>query len=148
MISLEIQFMLFGIILGVFFKMGFQSLKKKQRKAKAGYNPMKDTVDEDDSDQWEDEESSEPEDAVSELGVNYKRNGPVARKSDEELFEKYGTMEDIKMVLVVRNDLKMGKGKIGAQCGHATLGAFTRAKRMMDDSKYWTKTMEKYMWEG
>lgn len=31
--------------------------------------------------------------------------------------------EDIKMVLVVRNDLQMGKGKIGAQCGHATLGS-------------------------
>ena len=28
-----------------------------------------------------------------------------------------------KMVLAVRADLKMGKGKIGAQCGHATLGA-------------------------
>jgi peptidyl-tRNA hydrolase len=27
------------------------------------------------------------------------------------------------MVLAVRADLKMGKGKIGAQCGHATLGA-------------------------
>jgi len=32
-----------------------------------------------------------------------------------------------KMVLVVRNDLSMGKGKIGAQCGHATLGAYKRA---------------------
>jgi len=32
-----------------------------------------------------------------------------------------------KMVLVVRNDLGMGKGKIGAQCGHATLGAYKRA---------------------
>lgn len=28
------------------------------------------------------------------------------------------------MVLVVRNDLKMGKGKIAAQCGHASVGAF------------------------
>ena len=28
------------------------------------------------------------------------------------------------MVLVVRNDLKMGKGKIGAQCGHASVGAY------------------------
>ena len=26
-----------------------------------------------------------------------------------------------KMVLVVRNDLKMGKGKVAAQCSHATL---------------------------
>lgn len=31
------------------------------------------------------------------------------------------------MVLVVRNDLKMGKGKIGAQCGHASVGAYQRA---------------------
>jgi peptidyl-tRNA hydrolase, PTH2 family len=31
------------------------------------------------------------------------------------------------MVLVVRNDLKMGKGKIGAQCGHASVGAYEKA---------------------
>lgn len=31
------------------------------------------------------------------------------------------------MILVVRNDLKMGKGKIGAQCGHAAVGAYQRA---------------------
>jgi len=30
----------------------------------------------------------------------------------------------IKMVLVVRSDLKMGVGKIAAQCGHATLGLY------------------------
>nr|AAD19814.1 hypothetical 23.1kd-like protein [Drosophila melanogaster] len=32
-----------------------------------------------------------------------------------------------KMVLVVRNDLKMGKGKIAAQCGHGAVGAYQRA---------------------
>lgn len=37
--------------------------------------------------------------------------------------------EECKMVLVVNNDLKMGKGKIGAQCGHAALGAYLRAVR-------------------
>lgn len=31
------------------------------------------------------------------------------------------------MVLVVRNDLKMGKGKIGAQCGHGAVGAYQKA---------------------
>jgi peptidyl-tRNA hydrolase len=32
-------------------------------------------------------------------------------------------IQDVKLVMVVREDLKMTKGKIGAQCGHATLGA-------------------------
>lgn len=36
---------------------------------------------------------------------------------------------DYKMVLVVRNDLKMGKGKIGAQCGHASVGAYEKAMK-------------------
>eukprot|EP00192_Tetraselmis_astigmatica_P014761 CAMPEP_0117677374 /NCGR_PEP_ID=MMETSP0804-20121206/16711_1 /TAXON_ID=1074897 /ORGANISM="Tetraselmis astigmatica, Strain CCMP880" /LENGTH=174 /DNA_ID=CAMNT_0005486653 /DNA_START=108 /DNA_END=632 /DNA_ORIENTATION=- len=31
--------------------------------------------------------------------------------------------EDVKLVLVVRQDLKMGKGKIAAQCCHAAVGA-------------------------
>jgi PTH2 family peptidyl-tRNA hydrolase len=37
-------------------------------------------------------------------------------------------------VLVVRNDLGMGKGKIGAQCGHATLGAYKLACRRTPDA--------------
>jgi peptidyl-tRNA hydrolase, PTH2 family len=35
------------------------------------------------------------------------------------------------MVLVVRNDLKMGKGKIAAQCGHAAVGAYETAQRKL-----------------
>ncbi|KAM3568987.1 hypothetical protein VYU27_008901 [Nannochloropsis oceanica] len=34
-----------------------------------------------------------------------------------------------KMVLCVNMELSMGKGKIAAQCGHATLGAYKRAAR-------------------
>ncbi|KAG9155753.1 hypothetical protein Leryth_004005 [Lithospermum erythrorhizon] len=45
-------------------------------------------------------------------------------------------LEDFKMVLVVRNDLKMGKGKIAAQCSHATLGLYkklhNRAPKALD----------------
>uniref|UniRef100_A0A182UYW2 peptidyl-tRNA hydrolase n=2 Tax=Anopheles merus TaxID=30066 RepID=A0A182UYW2_ANOME len=36
---------------------------------------------------------------------------------------------EYKMVLVVRNDLKMGKGKIAAQCGHAAVGAYESGVR-------------------
>ncbi|KAL3674664.1 hypothetical protein V7S43_000604 [Phytophthora oleae] len=43
-----------------------------------------------------------------------------------------------KMVMCVRTDLKMGKGKIAAQCCHATLGAFKRAiKRTPDAVRAW-----------
>ena len=37
------------------------------------------------------------------------------------------------MVLVVRNDLKMGKGKAAAQCCHATLSAYKQARRKNPD---------------
>ena len=33
-------------------------------------------------------------------------------------------VKEMKMALVVRTDLSMTKGKIGAQCGHATIGAY------------------------
>ncbi|TDH68963.1 hypothetical protein CCR75_000282 [Bremia lactucae] len=43
-----------------------------------------------------------------------------------------------KMVMCVRTDLKMGKGKIAAQCCHATLGAYKRAlKRAPDAIRSW-----------
>ncbi|KAG7384988.1 Peptidyl-tRNA hydrolase protein 2, mitochondrial [Phytophthora boehmeriae] len=43
-----------------------------------------------------------------------------------------------KMVMCVRTDLKMGKGKIAAQCCHATLGAYKRAlKRTPDAVRAW-----------
>jgi len=49
-------------------------------------------------------------------------------KNQKKKEEPY-TGEDYKMVLVVRNDLAMGKGKIAAQCSHATLGAFKKAQK-------------------
>lgn len=47
--------------------------------------------------------------------------------SDEEEEEVKGG--NYKMVLVVRTDLKMGKGKSAAQCCHATLGCYKQAKK-------------------
>lgn len=46
------------------------------------------------------------------------------RKEPLEVDRLAESYEDFKMVLVVRNDLKMGKGKIAAQCSHATLGLY------------------------
>ncbi len=39
-------------------------------------------------------------------------------------------------VIVVRNDLKMGKGKIAAQCSHASIAAFLKSQERKWGSDY------------
>ncbi|XP_074870184.1 peptidyl-tRNA hydrolase 2, mitochondrial isoform X2 [Carettochelys insculpta] len=40
-----------------------------------------------------------------------------------------GEAGEYKMVLIVRNDLKMGKGKVAAQCSHAAVSAYKQVQR-------------------
>nr|XP_018903663.1 PREDICTED: peptidyl-tRNA hydrolase 2, mitochondrial-like [Bemisia tabaci] len=42
-----------------------------------------------------------------------------------------------KMALVVRKDLKMGKGKVAAQCSHAAVGAFKEILKDPDALNLW-----------
>lgn len=67
-----------------------------------------------DESEWESD--SEPEAEVGEKNLNTPRS-----------------REECKMVLVVRQDLKMEKGKIAAQCGHATLAAYKYTKAKQPD---------------
>lgn len=41
--------------------------------------------------------------------------------------QRFADNGEYKMILVVRNDLKMGKGKIAAQCGHGAVAAYQQA---------------------
>jgi len=47
----------------------------------------------------------------------------------DENFNSDDLRGEVKMVLVVRQDLKMGKGKAAAQCAHAAVGAYKKAAR-------------------
>ena len=48
--------------------------------------------------------------------------------------------EDMKLVLIVRMDLKMGKGKIAAQCSHAALAAYKQSQRQAPEYlRQWEK---------
>ncbi|KAJ2863116.1 hypothetical protein GGH94_003817 [Coemansia aciculifera] len=50
---------------------------------------------------------------------------PKKNKRDSDVGMSFG--EDTKLVLIIRTDLGMSKGKIAAQCSHATLGCYKRA---------------------
>ena len=66
----------------------------------------------DDDDEWEDDEDSEYE---------------TDSEDEEGEVKDVASREPVKMVLVVRNDLKMGKGKASAQCAHAAVAAYKQA---------------------
>ncbi|XP_068623746.1 peptidyl-tRNA hydrolase 2, mitochondrial-like [Battus philenor] len=55
--------------------------------------------------------------------------------------QKFASDSEYKLVLVVRTDLNMGKGKIAAQCSHAAVGAFEKAQRKDPEGlKSWQMT--------
>ncbi|KAA8521844.1 hypothetical protein F0562_012534 [Nyssa sinensis] len=57
---------------------------------------------------------------------NTKRNGYILGKEHQQqrAASNYSD-EELKMVLVVRQDLKMGAGKIASQCAHAATGMYS-----------------------
>ena len=90
------------------------------RKIKSKYNG----AEEDDEEETEEDESSEDdESSINSSDVN----------------DESGIFEDLKMVLCIRTDLGMGKGKIVAQACHAATGAIKTAERVTPKlcAKFW-----------
>ncbi|XP_056176709.1 uncharacterized protein LOC115671327 isoform X1 [Syzygium oleosum] len=55
---------------------------------------------------------------------NTRRRNFLPGKRQEQCLVPSGSDQDLKMVLVVRQDLKMGQGKIASQCAHAATGMY------------------------
>ena len=128
-----------GIVLGIFINLALGKFFEKDKKKKPKQTQNSQELE---GSEWDSESESEDEYVSSLVGDSATQKIP-----DKELFEKFPII-DVKQVLVVRDDLKMGKGKIGAQCGHATLGSFRACHKQMKGSKYWTKVYEKWQWGG
>ena len=76
------------------------------------------------------------------------KNPDGTQKIKDEVLQGAFPIRDVKLVMVVREDLKMGKGKVGAQCGHATLAAYEQASAYAKYSDYWRKVLSSWSWEG
>ena len=128
-------------------KMGIKNFKKLQQKE----NGESESEEEDQQEsEWEDDDNSGSEEEVDANEKATKREAEL-KIQDEVFSEQYpvdSETSDVRMVLVVREDLKMGKGKIGAQCGHATLGVHGVVRRLARDSTYWKKVLDKWNENG
>merc|ERR1712007_157982 len=110
-----------AFLTGLFF--GYSIWAKKSIPNTSGKSRLENdgTLNLDDDEEWETDESSD------EVGDD-----------DDEVVDVVEIGEEYKMVLCVRMDLKMGKGKMCAQCGHAAVGALKRAsKRIPRQLKQW-----------
>ena len=127
----DVLLLILGIVLGIFITSFINAMKAPAAAIE-------------DQTEWESVES-EGEEEDEQLSTDLSRMESAAY--NQTMLEKY-PLEDIKLVLCVRHDLQMGKGKIGAQCGHATMGAYKQVKRWAKTSSYWRKVVEKWNYEG
>lgn len=109
--------LLISFTAGMLVAGGVLSLRgAKRRRRRRRRQPVEERKEEEEDDEDDDEEESDEE--------------------EDETAATSGGIRDFsllsgpfKMVLCVNMELSMGKGKIAAQCGHATLGAYKRAAR-------------------
>ena len=118
-----------GFILSQHFGRGAPTTSSSSRKgAHVGVGDDEDDdADDDDEDEEEDEDEDEDE---NEEGHS------------KAIKDSYGVLDSpFKLLLCVNMSLQMGKGKIAAQCGHATLGAYRVASQHCASAiRWWQRT--------
>lgn len=98
-----------------------QSKKSASSKSKSPItsSPLKDSFESISATEADEDGDDDDEDSDSDAMI----------KSDYSHFGTSALTEECKMVLCVRTDLGMTKGKIAAQCGHATLACYKAVSR-------------------
>ena len=91
--------------------------------------------------------ASDDEDSLFDDDEQIKVNPQISASYDAAMFKKYPIV-DYKMMLAVRTDMGMTKGKLCAQCGHGALGAYYQAKKWATRSAYWKKVVDRWTYEG
>ncbi|CDW79408.1 peptidyl-trna hydrolase-like protein [Stylonychia lemnae] len=116
----------------------YKNRNKKEKRKKRGkkLNKTNEEEGEEQESDWIDDDSEEDQ------------NEDGSKRIKDEVLTIQYPIQDVKMVLIVREDLKMGKGKVGAQCGHATLGVYKQVQKYAKDSEYWQKVLSNWSWEG
>ncbi|XP_012288126.1 peptidyl-tRNA hydrolase 2, mitochondrial [Orussus abietinus] len=72
-----------------------------------------------------------------------KKTRPQNSVIDKDLSIYSDEDADFKLVLVIRTDLKMGKGKVAAQCAHAAVGAYKLSQRQPKLLEAWENCGQK-----
>ena len=130
-------FLVLGIMLGWMFSSAKSFLFGGASKKQSGTSAASEG--EEEGSDWSDEDESD-EDASN-------ANAEQSPEKDKALFAQF-PIDDVKQVFAVRTDLGMTKGKIGAQVGHATLGAYNTTKKWAKKSAYWRKSLQTWSYIG
>ncbi|KAH8769924.1 peptidyl-tRNA hydrolase PTH2-domain-containing protein [Diaporthe sp. PMI_573] len=131
-ISTSVVALLTGFLLGIYSIQGYIITPEFAKQSRANYDDPVDSdetdIDEDDTQMDHAPNWANGEEADRKQGLRYTGNdkSKAGKKSSKagSVPSVEDTGEECKLILVVRTDLGMTKGKIAAQCGHATLACF------------------------
>ncbi|KAG9068118.1 hypothetical protein KI688_011711 [Linnemannia hyalina] len=140
-----------GLLTGYFFSQS--ALKHKSKEATATEEKKTSTnnkAEEKKSKDNNNKHTKKDQDVVEEDSENYSENDEDFTDEEDEDTEDeenedladFDLQEEYKMVLVIRTDLAMGKGKAAAQCCHATLANYKEL------SKSGPKTLARWEYFG
>ncbi|KAH8899506.1 PTH2-domain-containing protein [Thozetella sp. PMI_491] len=158
-VSTSIVTFITGFLLGIYSIRGYlmsPALKEERRRNRE--DPLEseeEDIDEDDTildhaPNWANGEDADRRQGLRATAKDGKKKKTAAATPEKEKatpLAGVNSNEECKLVLVVRTDLGMTKGKIAAQCGHATLACYKRLLRAAQKDPKSTEAQLLNRWE-